>query len=388
MPSNFEDKYINIPYYNGEPSDYEAPLGYFDDDQDLKSSAPNIANHIAQKLGYPVHDLEITDKNIYANLEDSLLKLSYLLNEYNLEESYMDKYGKEVEEEMGGKIRYDNLNRVLKLSESYATETGIGGKVPKHKGYIETQAGQQYYDLKTLYFDQEHPEEKGFTIRKVYHGRVPAVTRGGYLSSMPNTYEQFRSVVGNVGMPTEYVAMPLSWTVSQIQNVQMRRKIFGSHFSFEITGNKLMLTPVPNNSFNLFFDYTLQSEEEGDIEGSEFQEEDLISSPHQMNYKLLTWEDLSPNYRTWVINYALSQVKITLGRNRSKFQNIPYLQGQVSLDGSELISEGESQAQILIEQFREHLDNISLEREMEAKRNKAEYQLDILNKIPLGIYKS
>lgn len=383
----FEDKYINIPYYNGEPTDYTAPLGLFDDDTKLKEEAPKIVNHIAQKLGYPVHDLEITDSNVYANIEDSLMKLSYLLNEYNVEEDYIDMYGREIEEEVSERVRYDNLNKIIRMSDAYATEAGTGGSVTKRKGHITTVAGQQEYNLKELFFDVEHPEEKGFTIRKIYHGRIPAMKRSGYLSTSPTTHENYNQVVGNVGIPSEFVMMPLSWTIAQTQNVQIRRKLFGSIFSFDLTGNNLIITPIPKQSFKLFFDYTLYSEESGENLDGIYEEDNKITSPTHLNFKMQSWSDLSQHYRSWVINYALAQTKITLGRNRSKFQSIPYLQGQISLDGSDLISSGESDSQILIEQLREHLDKLSIESEMEAKRNKAEYQTDILNKIPLGIYR-
>lgn len=63
-------------------------------------------------------------------------------------------------------------------------------------------------------------------------------------------------------------------------------------------------------------------------------------------------ENMDPNERWFITNYALANAKEALGRIRGKYQGFPGADGDRSLDASELLSESQSEKQSLTERLR------------------------------------
>ena len=57
--------------YDGSPVNPSGitPFGIFDDDAYFQADAPKIADYLANRLGYPVIDVELVDKMIYTCFE-------------------------------------------------------------------------------------------------------------------------------------------------------------------------------------------------------------------------------------------------------------------------------------------------------------------------------
>ena len=58
----------NIPIYTGSatftPGD--TPFGFYDTDVDFQTDAPRIADWCAQRLGYPIENIELQDIQFFA----------------------------------------------------------------------------------------------------------------------------------------------------------------------------------------------------------------------------------------------------------------------------------------------------------------------------------
>jgi len=54
--------------YTGNPGPISGstPFGFYDNDVQFKADGPRVANYCALKLGYPVLEVELQDKNFYA----------------------------------------------------------------------------------------------------------------------------------------------------------------------------------------------------------------------------------------------------------------------------------------------------------------------------------
>lgn len=400
---------LEVEYYddtNEIPIQGNTPFGYFD--ADLTPEAPKIAKRIAYNLGYPVNDLEITYENIYSNIETAMMKFAVMMNEFKVTENYFNLVGKDVSSVNSDKLIYPNMDYYLRLSSAYATETGIGGDVPMHMGFIETQKGKQLYNLKENMrvfdengdvdtkegFSQIHGNESGLTIREVFHNAIPPSVIGNQTASFVGV-DSADTISGQFGFgagsySNSYTLLPLSWNVQRMQSIKMARDIRSSSYGFEITGGVLRLFPIPKHSFKLHFKYSLASEEKGANNTDERYDDstgDIINDPTKINFSHFQWNDIYARDRFWVMSYSEALVKITLGENRRKFSSLQYPNGDVSLNGDALVSEGKEEIRQLEEDMKEYLGKLSKERALDIEQQTTQALSDKLRKIPLGIYR-
>lgn len=367
------------------------PFGYFDDDVVFQQDAPKICTFITNKLGYPAQSVELTDQQLYTDIELAMMQYSELLNSYKTKEDYFNLLGAPSASSISDKLIYPNINSVIRLSDAYATEAQSGAdNTALHSGSIQITEGNQVYNLKDSYFDLQHPDEGSFTIRKIFHNRVPSSTTVGY-----GTFVGEGGATGalphfdfGTGYSGYYTLLPMSYNVLRTQAIDMARQIRQSEYGFELHAGVLRIFPRPTNSFKLWFTYTMDRETQlGQYQNSLYSEDGLINDPSKVNFEYRQWSDINKKDRTWIIRYALALSKITLGQVRRKFRDYQYPSGTVSLDGGELVSEGLSETEQLRQEMKEYLDELSTERGMEKKVNINNSMREILSNVPLGIYK-
>ena len=75
-----------------------------------------------------------------------------------------------------------------------------------------------------------------------------------------------------------------------------------------------------------------------------------------------------------------------LGAIREKYSSIPIPGSEVSLDGSALRAEAQTEKDNLIEQLRENLNEVSKKQRMETEAAMVDQQQTVMNKVPLAIY--
>ena len=386
MPYNDD---VEIVYWDGSATNYSGstPFGFFDNDQGIVTDAPKMAKMIAMQLGYPVNDIEITSEMINAGIEQSLMDYNNIINEFNIKENYFDVMGQPTSSNFSSTLVKPNLDYTLKLSDHYAIEADAGGKVDLRTGSIEVVAGTQVYNLKTQYFDIHHPNEKSFSIRKVFHQRNPAVRSANQDGIIPNAGVPYGVISGfapndSTGWGSQ-VLLPLSWDIMRAQAIKMSREIRMSDFSFELKGNTIRMFPIPKDDYRLWFTYTIES----DVSNSNFELDGGINSPSKVMYDFVQWSDITSPHKVWIIKYAIAQCKLNLGMVRRKFSSLPYPGGEVTVDGDALVSEGQASIEALTQQLKETLQDMSKERGFEIKRNMMENQKYLMSQIPLGIYK-
>jgi hypothetical protein len=75
-----------------------------------------------------------------------------------------------------------------------------------------------------------------------------------------------------------------------------------------------------------------------------------------------------------------------LGLIRNKYSSVPIPNGEVTLNGSDLVSQGQSEKDALITQLREFLDKMTKEQMMTRQNAEATQMHEMLSKVPLKIY--
>lgn len=381
-------------FWDGEPSNLSGstPFGYFDEDAEFQSDAPKICTFITNKLGYPAQAVEVTDEQLYTDIELAMMQYSELLNGYKTKEDYFNLLGAPTGSSISDKLVYPNINSVIRLSDAYATEAQSGGdNTTLYSGSIMINKGKQVYNMNEQYFSVEHPNDGAFTIRRIFHNRTPASTTMGYGSFVGEagaggSLPHFDFGVGYSGY---YTLLPMSYNVLRTQAIDMAREIRQSQYGFELHAGVLRIFPIPDKDIKLWFTYTMDQESQlkGDDSNSLYSDAGLINDPSKVNFEYRQWKNINKKDRTWIIKYALGLSKITLGLVRRKFRDYQYPSGTISLDGGELVGEGISETEALTQDMKEYLDELSTERGMEKKVSINDNMRQILNNSPLGIYK-
>ena len=90
--------------------------------------------------------------------------------------------------------------------------------------------------------------------------------------------------------------------------------------------------------------------------------------------------------RNWIRKYTLALAKELLGIIRSKYAALPLPNGEVSMDGEALKSEGREEKANLLEELSTFLENVSKKEQALTEQEVANAQQEVLNKAPLKIY--
>jgi hypothetical protein len=112
----------------------------------------------------------------------------------------------------------------------------------------------------------------------------------------------------------------------------------------------------------------------------------VVSDASNIPYTYQTYGKINDMGRAWIIKYGIALAKEMLGLIRNKYSNIPIPNGEVTLNGSDLVSQGQAEKETLITQLREFLDKMTKEQMMTRQNAEATQMHEMLSKVPLKIY--
>jgi hypothetical protein len=385
---------VNIPIWEGSSSfaTGSTPYGFYDSDVDFTTEVDGAAKWAAQRLGYPINDVELQDIHFYAAFEEAVNEYGYWVNTYQSIDNLMNLQGATTSTNVSQKFISPSLQSVFNLSTQYANAAGIGGTLVHYTGSISVKRGQQVYDLKS--YDSMSLETGSFAtdqfiLRKVFHDRPPAQLRqygGGVVDSgmgVSNVFDEF-GFANTFG--DQYLMMPLYYDALRMQSIELNDMIRRSSYSFALNGDRMRIFPIPTSDYEMHFHYTLNSD---DIENitSVGGSEDTISDHSNMPYSNLTYSKINAVGRQWIRNFFLAICKETLGRIRGKYSEIPIPGREISLNYSDLLSEAESEKSELREQIKEILEEMSKSRQIERRLEEARNLSELLQFVPTKIYR-
>ena len=168
------------------------PYGFFDSDSTFQSEADNVVTFVKRKLGDDILSVELTNKQIWATLEESALEFSSILNQYQAKSQLVQFLGMPTTGSNGamsgseGKYPRESLDFLTRFAEPYAAEAGVGGSYNMISGSIELSPGRQDYDIYsemknsdgTLVFSSSlNPLRTKMSISEVFHFSPQAAYR-------------------------------------------------------------------------------------------------------------------------------------------------------------------------------------------------------------------
>ena len=111
-----------------------------------------------------------------------------------------------------------------------------------------------------------------------------------------------------------------------------------------------------------------------------------ISDFSNVPYNNVTYKNINDVGKQWIRKYTLALAKEMLGFIRGKYSSLPIPNAEVTLNGSDLLSAGQTEKEALITELKDTLDTMSRQAQLERKQAESDALLQQMNKIPLKIY--
>jgi hypothetical protein len=376
------------------------PYGLYDNDSAFQSESLSICKFVARRLGHPVMQLEFDSGSIYAMFEESVSDYSTYINNYNIKNWMWNSYGSDTKvsgsqwgnsssASMGTgsiSVQHGNMGTAAFLSEQYGEAVNVGGSVEMYSGSITLADGKQEYDLE----NDSTLEKTGdrLEIQRMFNYGPSAALK--FYDPYAGSFDQQQMLdafgMGNVSPAVSFVMRPISYDITRMQAIENNDKIRKSNYSFELVNNKVRIFPVPKDTDDgnkVWFEYQLRSEA---TSTTRTHTANKVTDPSNVPYKSITYNEINSAGRQWIRKMTLALSKELLGIIRSKYASMPLPNGEVTMDGESLKSEGREEKTQLIEELKEFLDSMSLTEKSKAEAEEAEANQQVLNKAPLGIY--
>ena len=402
----------NKPIWPGSSSftTGSTPFGFFDNDPLFQSQADSFAKYAAQHIGYPIMDVELQDINFYTAFEAAVMEYSNQVNQVNIVNNLMSTLG--IQKNAGflsGSSFTDSMvgnsfGYISKLSKAYGTEADSGGTVRWRKARVDMTPGQQTYSIRTAISTSLGlvlTNTSSVEIKRVLHNPPPAIVR--YFDPFVGTglgSQQLLDSFGFGGMSPSisFMMMPIHADLLRLQAIEFNDQIRKSHYTFEIHGDDIKFWPVPTSGTGsasstifygqVWFEFILEEDKNNDaiLFGNTALLKSVVSDASNIPYTYQTYSSINDMGRAWIIKYGAAIAKEMLGFVRGKYSSVPIPNAEVTLNGSELVSQGQTEKETLITQLREFLDKMTREAMITRQNAESTQMNEILGRVPLKIY--
>jgi len=380
----------NIPIWPGSASFTDTinptPFGFYDTDTEFTSSANQVATWCAQRLGYPIVDIELQAVNFFTAFEEAVTTYSQYLYQYKIIENISSLEGSTTGSNLNNQYVQSNLGNIIAIAEQYGSEAGTGGNIEYKSGSIAVTQSKQVYSLDELWTNVSE-SGNNIEVKKIYHYAPPAIVR--YFDPYAGTGTGIQSLMetfgfGNYSPGVNFMLMPIYYDALKIQAIEFNDQIRKSAYSFElIDNNKLKLFPIPRRDEILYFDYIVKEDRNNVIRNTN---RGLITDVSNVPYTNINYSTINTPGRQWIFRYTLALAKEMLASIRGKYSTVPIPGAEVTTNATELRSEAATEKQALIEELKVMLEESSRNKYMEREAQIAQNTQDIFNKVPYPIY--
>ena len=381
----------NIQIWNGSSTFTvgQTPFGFYDSDPSFRTEADKVAKFCAIRLGYPLMDVELNSGSFYACFEEALTTYGNEVYQALAVQNYISLEGGDINNPLNEAVITPSLQNVIRLSNSYGTEAGVGGNVTLNKGSITVSANVQEYDLKQWAIDEGITG--GIEIRKVFYEAPPAIMR--YFDPYAGTGTGIQSLMdafdfGSYSPGVNFLLMPISYDLLKVQAIEFNDQVRKSAYSFEVHNNHLRLFPTPKSGGLIWFEYYKLTDKQllddaastpGGVGGS-------ITNVSNVPYENPTYSAVNSIGRQWIYKYALALSKELLAYVRGKYTTVPVPGSEATLNQADLLADARSEKEALIVNLRDILEKTSRVSQLERKSQEAAFLQDTLKMVPMVIF--
>jgi hypothetical protein len=380
----------NIAIYTG--SSYfttgSTPFGFYDTDSAFQTDADKVVKWCAQRLGYPIENIELQDIQFYAAFEEAVTVYGNEVYQWKIRENYISMEGSATGSALNNRVITPNLASTVKIASTYGSEAGTGGNITYYTASMPVTAGVQNYNLNTWASASASLQPgDSIEVKTIFHKTPPAIVR--YFDPYAGTGTGIQSLLesfnfGSFSPGINFMLMPLNFDILKLQAIELNDQVRKSAYSFDLVNNQLRLFPIPKEDTNLLFNYIKKSERNSSfINGSAT---NLVTNVSNVPYNNPVYSQINSVGKMWVFQYTLALVKEMLAYVRGKYGTIPIPGSEVTLNQADLIADARSEKAALLEQLRGTLEDSSRTKQLEKRSMDEGFVNQTLQQVPLPIY--
>ena len=378
----------NIPIWPGSASFFpgDTPFGFYDADTEFQSSADQVATWCAQRLGYPIVDIELQAVNFFTAFEEAVTTYAQYVYQYKIVENIGTLEGSTTGSNLNSQYIQPNMGNAIAIAEQYGTEAGSGGNITYKRGSIDIKIDQQKYSLTDLWTNVSESSNP-IEIKRIYHYAPPSIVR--YFDPYAGTGTGIQSLMesfgfGNYSPGVNFMLMPTYYDALKVQAIEFNDQIRKSAYSFELMGNdSLKLFPIPARNETLYFDYVVKTDRNNPVRTTN---PGLVTNVSNVPYTNITYNTINSPARQWIFRYTLAVSKEMLASIRGKYSTVPIPGAEVTTNAVELRNEAAAEKTALIDELKLMLEESSRVKYMERDAQIAQNAQDTLTKVPYPIY--
>ena len=393
---------MNIPIWTGVSTfaSGQTPFGFYDSDTDFSTDANKVANFCAQRLGYPLADVELQSGSFFTAFEEAVTTYGNELYAYKVRENYLSLENSSTILPSNEKVLKPNMAGIVRITDQYGEEAGVGGKVTYYKGSLPLQSGVQDYDMNAwAQLSASIDSNDSIELKRIFYEAPPAITRyfdpyAGTGTGMIDLMDSFGW--GSYSPAINFLMMPLNYDMQVMQAIELNDQIRRSNYTFELVNNRLRVFPIPSSGGNytnsssgnsshcgnLIFEYIKNSERQNPyLDGI-----NKVTNVSEVPFENPTYTNINSIGRQWIFEYTLAIAKEMLGYIRGKYSTVPIPDAEITLNQQDLLSSATADKNALIERLRTYFDDTSREKLLERRSLEGDYLQKELNKVPYPIY--
>ena len=186
-----------------------------------------------------------------------------------------------------------------------------------------------------------------------------------------------------------FYVLPVFEDLLRAQQMDISNRVRRSNYSYELIGKNIRIFPRPTvregGTKKLYVRFGKATDGlVPDITDSSI---DGVSGMHNVPFSNITYANINSMGRQWIRQYTFALSKEILGLVRSKFGSIPIPNGDLSLNGSDLLSQAQSEKEKLITNLKEMLDSLTYDKLLEGQAAEVGNMQTILKAVPIPLGK-
>jgi hypothetical protein len=441
---------ISASWYASGTFPEPTPNAYYDADPAFKTDADRVAKFCAQKLGYPIMDVELQDIHFYQCFEEAVTVYGNEIFQAKIKDNYINLEGSNTGSLLNNTVVTPNLNNMIAMADGYGQAIQVGGSINVYSGSMNLLPYIGTYNMKTwvsessaissasiysssyaasaslAYFLVESASwtaatsssiAEGFALSasaasaswtgwqntspilavdekivltRIFWQQTPGIVRffDPYLGSGFN-YQGMMETFGwgSLSPAVSYMMFPLFWDIERVQAIEMSDMVRRSNFSFEVKGDNLTIFPIPGApAGHVWFEFQKRSELADPNNNIYSGSRDLVTNMGNVPYGTPVYKEINSPGRMWIQQYSAALAKEMLGLIRGKYTTIQIPGAETTLNQQDLLSQALAEKTALMERLRNDLDAVSRKAQLENKQAEALALKATLNEIPLAIY--
>ena len=395
---------ITLPI-TGTLTDVTASLaiGFYTSDAFVTGAVAQVA-YTYKRLGGDILDIEIKAENVYNHYEEAVLEYSYILNLHQARNALGSALGGATgsfdhkgtvsgTDDVALKYPKFQFDYAYRAADKFSLEATVGGTEPYYSASFDRVSDQAEYDLQAIVSSSQASNDwngmgnKRVKIRQVYYITPRQMWRFyGYYGGL-NVVGDMHNY-GQYADDSSFQVIPV-WQ-NKLQAIQYEDHLYTrtSHYSYEISDNKLKLYPVPQevSPEKFWFRFTIV-DNNAYATGSFDTGVDGINNMNTMPMENIAFDKINSIGQQWVRKFSLALSKETLGQVRGKFGgNVPIPGDNITLNASDLLSQAQAEQTTLREELNKQLDEMLYAKIAETDKAMTDNMDSIVGKTPLKIF--